>query len=111
MDADPNSGVLVQVSLQGGYYRVGGTSLACPMTAAVIGIANGLRANANKMPLSNTLQHLYDNGLSATYVRDITSGKAGAWPFVWSATAGFDFVTGLGVPVANNLVPYLVSLP
>jgi hypothetical protein len=24
---------------------------------------------------------------------------------------GFDFVTGLGAPVANNLVPYLVSLP
>jgi hypothetical protein len=30
---------------------------------------------------------------------------------VWNATVGFDFVTGLGVPVANNLVPYLVSLP
>jgi subtilase family serine protease len=110
MDADPNSGVLVQVSLQGGYYRVGGTSLACPMMAAVVGIANGVRQTGGKLALSNTLQHLYDNGMSATYVRDITSGKAGLWPFVWNATVGFDFVTGLGVPVANNLVPYLVSL-
>jgi subtilase family serine protease len=111
MDADPNSGVLVRVSLQGGYYRVGGTSLACPMMAAVVGIANGVRQTGGKLPLSNTLQHLYDNGLSPTYVRDITSGKAGVWPFVWNSTVGFDFVTGLGVPVANNLVPYLVLLP
>ena len=111
MDADPNSGVLVRVSLQGGYYRVGGTSLACPMTAAMIGIANGLRAGASKQPLSNTLMHLYDHGLSATYSRDITSGTAGVWPFLWNSTVGFDFVTGLGAPVANNLVPYLVSLP
>ena len=111
MDADPNSGVLVRVSLQGGYYRVGGTSLACPMMAAVVGIANGVRQTGGKLALSNTLQHLYDNGLSPTYVRDITVGKAGLWPFVWNSTVGFDFVTGLGVPVANNLVPYLVSLP
>jgi subtilase family serine protease len=111
MDADPNSGVLVLVSLQGGYYRVGGTSLACPMMAAVVGIANGVRQTGGKLALSNTLQHLYDHGLSPTYVRDITVGKAGLWPFVWNSTVGFDFVTGLGVPVANNLVPYLVSLP
>ena len=113
MDADPNSGVLVQVSLQGGYYRVGGTSLACPMTAAVVGIANGARQALGKLALNNTLQHLYDHGMATwpTYVRDITSGTAGVWPFVWSSTVRFDFVTGLGVPVANNLVPYLVSLP
>ena len=111
MDADPNSGVLVRISLQGGYYRVGGTSLACPMMAAMVGIVNGLRADGLKSPLSNTLQHLYDHGLSATYARDITSGKAGLWPFIWNSAVGFDFVTGLGVPVANNLVPYLVSLP
>jgi hypothetical protein len=81
------------------------------MMGAVVGIANGLRADAFKMPLSNTLQHLYDNGLSATYLRDITSGKAGLWPFVWNSTVGFDFVTGLGAPLTNTLVPYLVSLP
>jgi subtilase family serine protease len=111
MDADPNSGVLVRLSKQGGYFIYGGTSLSCPMLAGVIGIANGLRADASKQPLSNTLKHLYDHGLSAAYSRDITSGVAGVWPFLWKSAAGFDFVTGLGVPVANNLVPYLVSLP
>ncbi len=111
MDADPNSGVLVRDVLNGGWYRVGGTSLACPMTAAVVGIANGLRAAASKQPLNNTLKHLYDFGLSGTYYRDITSGKAGVWPFVWNSGVGFDFVTGLGAPKANALVPYLVSLP
>jgi len=111
MDADPNTGVLVRDVLNGGWYRVGGTSLACPMTAAVVGIANGLRAAAGKQPLNNTLKHLYDFGLSGTYYRDITSGKAGVWPFVWNSGAGFDFVTGLGAPKANALVPYLVSLP
>jgi len=111
MDSDPRSGVLVRVSLQGGYYRVGGTSLACPMAAAVVGIANGVRAAAGRLPLSNTLQHLYDHGISATYNRDITSGRAGFWPFIWNSTVGFDFVTGLGAPLANNLLPYLESLP
>ena len=110
LDADPNSGVLVTY-FSNPTYIVGGTSLACPMAAAMVGIANGLRANAGKLPLNNTLQHLYDKTQYPTYYRDITAGTAGLWPFVWSASAGFDFVTGVGSPMANSLVPYLVSLP
>lgn len=109
MDADPNSGVVVFWFNQ--WYIAGGTSLACPMTAAVVGIANGLRASAGKLPLSNTLERLYDRAAYPAYYRDITTGTAGLWPYLWNASAGFDFVTGAGTPKADALVPYLVSLP
>ena len=109
LDADPNSGVLVRY--QSHWYIFGGTSLACPVAAAAVGIANGLRLTAGKLPLDSTLQYLYSNSPYPTYYRDITTGTAGLWPFLWSASAGFDFVTGVGAPKADALVPYLVSLP
>ncbi len=44
MDADPDTGVYVLDSYDGGYFQVGGTSLATPMWAGLIAIANQGRA-------------------------------------------------------------------
>ena len=109
-DADPNSGVSVYDSYNGGsapWYQIGGTSLATPCWAALVAIANQLRANQGLTPLdgvSQTLPKLYS--LAADF-HNITSGSNGGY----SAGTGYDLVTGLGSPVANLLVPALAVPP
>ena len=111
IDADPNTGVYVLDSYDGGYLQVGGTSLACPMTAALVSIANQGRILNGLTTLdgySQTLPALYS--LSSANFHDITTGNNG-----FSAGAGYDLVTGIGSPIANDLVPalagYQVSQP
>ena len=104
IDGGSVSAVPVLVSDQGGWYDVWGTSLAVQLWAGVVAIANGERTS----PLTMTLSGLYTDAAgapgSALYLdnfRDITSGTAGRF----SAGRGWDFVTGLGSPLANSLVP------
>ena len=103
LDADPNTGVYVYDSYYyGGWLQVGGTSLAAPVWAGLISIANQGRA-ANKLnTLSNVPADLYS--LPASDFHDVTSGNNG-----YAAGPGYDFVTGLGTPKANVLVPALAS--
>ena len=108
MDADPNTGVYVLDSFDGGYLQVGGTSLATPMWGGLIAIANqgrSLMDESSLNGLTQTLPTLYD--LPSTDFHDITSGSNGTY----SATPGYDLVTGLGTPVANLLVPALAGYP
>ena len=108
MDADPNTGVYVLDSFDGGYLQVGGTSLATPMWGGLIAIANqgrSLMGDSSLNGLTQTLPTLYD--LPSTDFHDITTGSNGTY----SATPGYDLVTGLGTPVANLLVPALAGYP
>ena len=54
---------------------------------------------------SQTLPALY--GINAADFHDITSGSNGSY----SAGLGYDMVTGLGSPIANQLVPDLALYP
>jgi hypothetical protein len=89
-------------------YDYSGTSLATPCFAGLIAIVNqgraaegGLSLNSPSNPIQ-TLQALYS--LPASDFHDITIGYNGL-----SAGPGYDEVTGLGSPIANLLVPDLVS--
>jgi subtilase family serine protease len=106
MDADPNSGVYVLDSYGGGWFQVGGTSLSTPMWGGLIAIANQGRALAGQSTLNGltqTLPTLYN--LPSSDFNDITSGSNGTY----SATVGYDLVTGRGTPIANLLVPALAG--
>ena len=111
-DADPDTGVSVYDSYNGGYWRswwqFGGTSVACPCWAALVGIVDGLRAAAGESSLSGPgqlLPILYS--LPPSDFHDVTSGNNG----LYNAGPGYDLVTGLGSPVANQLIPDAVGLP
>lgn len=54
----------------------------------------------------DALYRLATGGAYATDFRDITSGNNGTY----STGPGYDYVTGLGSPLANNLVPGLKSM-
>ena len=102
-DADPDSGVSVYDSAgydgQSGWFQVGGTSLAAPAWAGLIAIVDQGLATAGKSSLTTTevLTDLYS--LPSSDFNDVTTGSNG-----YSATAGYDLVTGLGTPRANLLV-------
>ncbi|MEN6333265.1 MAG: S53 family peptidase, partial [Phycisphaerales bacterium] len=117
-DADPNSGVKFYDTYGfSGWGNIGGTSLSAPCWAGLVAIANQLRAEAGLGTLdangSPTQVHTLLYGFAGSsssyntlgYYHDITSGSNG-----YSAAAGYDLVTGLGSPVANKLVPSLVTV-
>jgi subtilase family serine protease len=110
--ADPNTGVLVYDSVNGGWFVVGGTSASAPQWAGLVAIANELRINSGSAPLSafnSVLYPLVKSGtttpyhMNPAYLYDVTTGNNGGY----SAAPTYDLVTGLGSPLANALVPAL----
>ena len=103
-DADPNTGVAVYISNyagQTGWLSCGGTSAGPPQWAALFAIANSLRVSS--INGANTALYNAGNSNYTGNYRDITSGSNGKY----SATAKYDYVTGLGTPRVNSLVTYL----
>jgi len=110
-DADPNTGFSVYdtVRYQGqtGWFQVGGTSAGSPQWAALFSIVNSTRAAGGKSPLSSTNAAVYAVGGSNYH--DISSGTNGPCGALCTATSGYDYVTGLGSPKANNIISALVA--
>jgi subtilase family serine protease len=86
-----------------GWITVGGTSAGAPQWAAAMALVNSARAPS----LSSADAAIYSTAASAysTNFRDVTVGNNGAY----TATALYDFVTGLGSPLAPQLIPALRS--
>jgi subtilase family serine protease len=113
-DGDPSTGVPAFSSnacefCYTGWDQWGGTSIGTPEWAALIAIANSQRVAMGKTTLSKIQTLLYP--LSETDYHDITSGSNGGCGAQCNAGPGYDFVTGLGSPQANLLIPALVAAP
>jgi subtilase family serine protease len=90
---------------------IGGTSAAAPLWAGIVALANQMAGH----PLGFINPALYKLAASSTYARDFrditvgdntnTQTNVQGYP----AVKGWDPVTGLGTPLANNLVPDLVA--
>jgi subtilase family serine protease len=122
--ADPDTGVLVYLgsNVCGGFgsesneptctpnnfYVIGGTSLACPISAAMIANIDAARVAASKLPLGINLNTLLYQAATLYHYRywDITTGSSG-----FAATAIWDRATGLGVPLGPGLSTFLVGTP
>ena len=93
-----------------GWIQVGGTSAGAPQWSALIAIVNSGRATPISSAPFGTDTILYNAATGSVYstnYRDITAGSNGNCGAICSARPGYDFVTGLGSPRANNLVPFL----
>jgi subtilase family serine protease len=111
MDADPLTGVYTYDPYNGGWIDgIGGTSLSCPCFAGLIADADEIRSAAGNGTLdgaTQTLPALYS--LSGDF-HDITSGNISPTGKPnYSAGVGYDLATGLGTPIANQLVPDLAN--
>jgi subtilase family serine protease len=107
-DANPYTGVAVYDSFEqpSSWVQVGGTSVGSPAWAGIVALADQQRGGSlDTYQVQTTLYDALNN--STTYkstLHDITQGYNG-----YSAGAGYDLVTGLGTPIANNLVPLLAK--
>jgi subtilase family serine protease len=112
--ADPNTGVLVYLTPPAvgvaGFYIVGGTSLATPLTAGIVAQIQNARAAAGKAIFTgaNLGSAIYTAAGASYHYRffDVTSGNNGD-----PAGSGWDQVTGLGVAMGPALTFALIGLP
>ena len=119
-DGDPASGFAVYDSYgyagQGGWFVVGGTSAGAPQWSALVAIVNSLRIARGKTTLNavNAIQSVLYGLASSAYAanfRDIVSGSNGTCGTLCTAAVGYDYVTGLGRPMAANLIQALMAAP
>lgn len=114
-DGDPASGVAVYDSIpvfgSSGWFELGGTSVGAPQWAALFAIANSLRAQARppKGPLTGRQGVLYDIAKEnyAANFNDIVKGKNDNCGVLCTAAPGYDYITGLGTPRVQFLIPAL----
>jgi len=88
------------------YY--GGTSFAAPMWAAYIALVNQQLVANGEPTIGFINPTIYAQNVTSAYstnFHDITSGKSGSY----SATTGFDLVTGWGSPNGVNLINALAG--
>ena len=116
-NGDPNTGFAVYDSVayngKTGWFVVGGTSAGTPQWAALIAIANSMRVAGGKARLNGAAAAMYALA-QANYganFHDVSAGANGTCGTLCTATPIYDYVTGLGTPRANNLIPALVSQP
>ena len=109
--ADPATGAWIadpyNLGTSNPFEVVGGTSLSAPAWAGLFALVNQGRAAAGETTLNSSSptdaqQALYM--LPQADYNSIASGNNG-----YTASSGYNLVTGLGTPVANLLVPDLVA--
>ncbi len=103
-DADPNTGILV-VYGGGQEAQYGGTSIATPAWAGLMGLVNAQRIVRGK-PTLGLVAARTTSLVDTSNLSDITSGNNG-----YPAGIGYDLVTGAGTPVMRNLIVTLVKQP
>ncbi len=106
-DADPSTAMAIYVA--GGWVPIGGTSAASPLWAGIMAVADQMAGH----PLGYITPALYAIGTSDRYAqdfRDVTSGNNSVNGVQgYSAAPGWDPTTGLGAPIASNLLPDLIA--
>ncbi len=100
--ADPGTGALL--ILNGKKIQIGGTSWSAPVWAGFCALINEARIKAGRPPLGFLNPQLYPLAGGPCF-RDITSGTNGAF----HSSAGYDEVTGLGVPDVAQLIKALTT--
>ncbi|HTW95574.1 MAG TPA: hypothetical protein VMD30_12305, partial [Tepidisphaeraceae bacterium] len=110
--ADPDTGVNVYTASANplgdtGWEEIGGTSLASPMFAATVSLANQLRTESGIGLIGGNLnQDIYNLGYEDqdSFFNDITTGSNG-----FPALTGFDEATGWGSPKGETFVDALAG--
>ncbi|MGI0047093.1 MAG: fibronectin type III domain-containing protein [Nitrosotalea sp.] len=112
-DANPQTGFPVYDSTlynnQTGWFLVGGTSAGVPQWAAIAAIANsqGAGLSSYRFAASSDIYTAATGTLYSSNYRDITQGGT----TLNQAITGYDFASGLGSPISNNIVSFLSPKP
>lgn len=110
--ADPNTGAWIadpyNLPADNPWQVVGGTSLSAPSWAGLIALVDEGRTTAGSSAFSSdggtTIQAALYSAPAGGF-NTIATGTNGAY----TAAAGYNLVTGLGTPIAGQLVPALIG--
>ncbi|MFD1673274.1 S53 family peptidase [Alicyclobacillus fodiniaquatilis] len=106
-NADPATGY--QIVFQGQAAVVGGTSVSCPVFAAIVALANQARAVVGKAPISKLGSLLYEYNNQISY-RDIIAGNNSFNGVVgYQAQPGWDACTGWGSLDVTQFISFLAA--
>ena len=116
-NASPMTGEYVAVTLPGKttvWSAYGGTSIAAPQWAALVAVANGIRAANAKAALGDVHALIYKSiaavpGTYASAMHDVIEGGNGTCATCRAGT-GFDQSTGWGSPNASQLFQVLTGV-
>jgi len=99
------------VSVDGTFSLVFGTSCSAPVVGSIITLVNDARIAAGKAPVGFLNPTLYDPSFASVF-NDITSGgNQGCGTVGFTATKGWDPVTGLGTLNLGLLTEAYLALP
>lgn len=114
--ADANPLTAMAIYFNGQWQQIGGTSAATPTWAGIIAVADQMAGHPLGF-INPGLYRVVNSANAAQDFRDITSGdnsfsQNGTDPVSvqgYSAAPGWDAVTGCGAPIANKLLPDLIT--
>lgn len=108
--ASSRTGTLVYDGGEGGWFIVGGTSCSAPQWAGLIAIADQIKGS-DLGYINPYLYQIANNAAEyANDFYDVTAGNNQTTSIPgYSASTGWDAVTGLGTPNAANLLPDLIA--
>jgi subtilase family serine protease len=120
LQASSRTGVLIYITNPGystnvkdsGWYIIGGTSSSSPQWAGLIAVANEMNGGKQLGYINPALYAIASHpAMYAADFYDVTTGNNKTNPTIpgYSATTGWDPVTGLGTPNAANLLPDLIA--
>jgi len=99
------------VGIDGTFQLVFGTSCSSPVVASMITLINDARLAAGKGPVGFLNPSIYSPTFASAF-NDITSGgNQGCGTPGFTATTGWDPVTGVGTPNVTKLLPLFMALP
>lgn len=107
-NADPATGY--QIFFQGQPVVVGGTSVACPVFAAIVALANESRAQAGLPALSGLVQTLYGQAAAIPYNAITTGNNSFNGVTGFDAGPGWSACTGWGSVNVSQFVNWLSSV-
>jgi subtilase family serine protease len=114
-NGNPGTGYAVYDSMgisgYSGWFQVGGTSAGTPQWAALIAIVNSSRVVARTRDLASTDTMVYSLAKTAANAdfHPVTRGSNGNCSALCTASAGYDYVSGLGAPQAAALIAALAA--
>jgi len=99
------------VGIDGAFELVFGTSCSSPVVGSLITLINDARIAAGKGPVGFLNPSIYSSSFASAF-NDITSGgNQGCGTAGFTATTGWDPVTGVGTPNLTKLMPLFLALP
>ncbi|TDL20636.1 subtilisin-like protein [Rickenella mellea] len=99
------------VAIDGGFFLVFGTSASAPTTGSIITLINDARLTIGKGPVGFINPAIYSDLFRFAFNDITTGGNQGCGTPGFTATTGWDPVTGVGTPNFEKLLALWLLLP